>query len=53
VVSEIAAFAEEEAFGLREVNSAVNQIDQSMQQNATMVGGGRPAATPDASWEEF
>jgi methyl-accepting chemotaxis protein len=29
VVSEIAAFAEEEAVGLREVNSAVNQMDHS------------------------
>jgi methyl-accepting chemotaxis protein len=114
VASEIAASAEEQAVGLREVNSAVNQMDQVTQQNAAMVeqataashslreetdalaammdqfrtsddrisagtgagvisakalastsarsgrrqvaaiaGGGRPAATPDASWEEF
>jgi len=37
VVSEIAASAEEQAVGLREVNSAVNQMDQVTQQNAAMV----------------
>jgi methyl-accepting chemotaxis protein len=113
-VTEIAASAEEQAVGLCEVNSAVNQMDQVMQRNAAMVeqataashnlreeadalvammdpfrtgddavsaetvkgesstqtkssilarsgrrpiaamaGGGRPAATLDASWEDF
>ncbi|HTI03100.1 MAG TPA: methyl-accepting chemotaxis protein, partial [Acidisoma sp.] len=36
-VSEIAASAREQATGLSEVNSAVNQMDQVTQQNAAMV----------------
>jgi methyl-accepting chemotaxis protein len=37
VVTDIAASAQEEATGLQEVNTAVNQMDQVTQQNATMV----------------
>jgi len=37
VVSEIATSAEEQVGGRREVNSAVNQMDQVTQQNAVMV----------------
>ena len=37
VVSEIAASAREQATGLAEVNTAVNQMDQVTQQNAAMV----------------
>jgi methyl-accepting chemotaxis protein len=37
VVAEIAASAQEEATGLREVNGAINQMDQVTQQNAAMV----------------
>ncbi len=37
VVVEIAASAQEQATGLREVNSAVNQMDQVTQKNASMV----------------
>jgi methyl-accepting chemotaxis protein len=37
LVSEIAASAQEQATGLAEVNSAVNQMDQVTQQNAAMV----------------
>lgn len=37
VVSEIAASAHEQATGLKEVNAAVNQMDQVTQQNAAMV----------------
>jgi methyl-accepting chemotaxis protein len=37
LVSEIAASAQEQATGLNEVNSAVNQMDQVTQQNAAMV----------------
>jgi methyl-accepting chemotaxis protein len=37
VVSEIAASAAEQATGLQEVNTAVNQMDQVTQQNAAMV----------------
>ena len=37
VVSEIAGSAEEQATGLAQVNSAVNQMDQVTQQNAAMV----------------
>jgi methyl-accepting chemotaxis protein len=37
VVSEIAASAQEQATGLHQVNSAVNQMDQVTQQNAAMV----------------
>ncbi len=36
-VTEIAASAKEQATGLREVNAAVNQMDQVTQQNAAMV----------------
>jgi methyl-accepting chemotaxis protein len=36
-VSEIAASAQEQAIGLAEVNTAVNQMDQVTQQNAAMV----------------
>jgi len=36
-VSEIAASAQEQAAGLSEVNTAVNQMDQGTQQNAAMV----------------
>ncbi|WP_284256874.1 methyl-accepting chemotaxis protein, partial [Acidocella aquatica] len=37
LVSEIAASAQEQATGLAEVNTAVNQMDQVTQQNAAMV----------------
>jgi methyl-accepting chemotaxis protein len=37
LVSEIAASAQEQAIGLGEVNTAVNQMDQVTQQNAAMV----------------
>jgi methyl-accepting chemotaxis protein len=37
LVSEIAASAQEQATGLHEVNTAVNQMDQVTQQNAAMV----------------
>ncbi|RAK67701.1 methyl-accepting chemotaxis protein [Phenylobacterium kunshanense] len=37
LVSEIAASAKEEATGIAEVNTAVNQMDQVTQQNAAMV----------------
>ena len=37
IVTEIAASAEEQADGLAEVNTAVNQMDQVTQQNAAMV----------------
>jgi methyl-accepting chemotaxis protein len=37
VVTEIAASAEEQATGLQQVNTAVNQMDQVTQQNAAMV----------------
>jgi methyl-accepting chemotaxis protein len=37
VITEIAASAQEQASGLGEVNSAVNQMDQVTQQNAAMV----------------
>ena len=37
VVTEIAASAQEQATGLHQVNSAVNQMDQMTQQNAAMV----------------
>jgi methyl-accepting chemotaxis protein len=37
LVNEIAASAKEQATGLHEVNSAVNQMDQITQQNAAMV----------------
>lgn len=37
VVAEIAASAQEQALGLAEVNTAVNQMDQVTQQNAAMV----------------
>ena len=38
LVSEIAASAQEQAVGLSQVNTAVNQMDQVTQQNAAMVG---------------
>jgi len=37
VVAEIAAGALEQATGLQQVNTAINQMDQTTQQNATMV----------------
>ncbi len=37
LISEIAASAQEQATGLQEVNTAVNQMDQVTQQNAAMV----------------
>jgi methyl-accepting chemotaxis protein len=37
VVSAIAASAKEQATGLHEVNTAINQMDQVTQQNAAMV----------------
>ena len=37
VVAEIAASAKEQATGLAEVNTAINQMDQVTQQNAAMV----------------
>jgi len=37
VVAEIAASAQEQATGIREINIAVNQMDQVTQQNAAMV----------------
>ena len=36
-MSEIAASAQEQAIGLQQVNTAVNQMDQVTQQNAAMV----------------
>ncbi|SEB89026.1 methyl-accepting chemotaxis protein [Rhizobiales bacterium GAS191] len=44
VVSEIAAGAKEQAGGLQEVNTAVNQMDQITQQNAAMVEEATAAA---------
>ncbi len=37
VVAEIAASAQEQATGLAQVNTAINQMDQVTQQNAAMV----------------
>ncbi len=37
IVSRIAASAQEQAMGLAQVNTAVNQMDQVTQQNAAMV----------------
>jgi methyl-accepting chemotaxis protein len=37
LVSEISASAQEQATGLQQVNTAVNQMDQVTQQNAAMV----------------
>jgi methyl-accepting chemotaxis protein len=37
IVVEIAASAQEQAQGLQEVNTAINQMDQVTQQNAAMV----------------
>ena len=37
IISEIAASAQEQAAGLSQVNTAVNQMDQGTQQNAAMV----------------
>ncbi|WP_235532156.1 methyl-accepting chemotaxis protein, partial [Phenylobacterium sp. Root77] len=37
IVTEIAASAQEQAVGLQQVNTAVNQMDQVTQQNAAMV----------------
>jgi len=37
LVSEIAASAQEQSVGLSEVNTAVNEMDQVVQQNAAMV----------------
>jgi methyl-accepting chemotaxis protein len=37
LVSDIAASAQEQAIGLSEVNTAINQMDQTTQQNAAMV----------------
>ncbi len=37
LVSEIASSAQEQATGLSQVNTAVNQMDQTTQQNAAMV----------------
>ena len=37
IVTEIAASAQEQATGLQEINTAVNQMDQSTQQNAALV----------------
>jgi methyl-accepting chemotaxis protein len=44
LVSEIAASSQEQATGLNEVNSAVNQMDQVTQQNAAMVEQSTAAA---------
>ena len=44
LVSEIAASAQEQASGLAEVNTAVNQMDQFTQQNAAMVEESTAAA---------
>ncbi|MBV9512061.1 MAG: globin-coupled sensor protein [Caulobacteraceae bacterium] len=44
LVAEIAASAEEQSTGLAEVNSAVNQMDQVVQQNAAMVEQSTAAA---------
>jgi methyl-accepting chemotaxis protein len=49
-VAAIAASAEEQATGLREVNAAVNQMDQVTQQNAAMVE--QSTATSQALAEE-
>jgi methyl-accepting chemotaxis protein len=37
IVTEIAASAHEQATGLQEINTAINQMDQMPQQNAAMV----------------
>ena len=37
IVTEISASAQEQAVGLQQVNTAVNQMDQVTQQNAAMV----------------
>jgi methyl-accepting chemotaxis protein len=37
LVTDIAASAQEQATGLKEVNTAINQMDQVTQQNAAMV----------------
>ena len=44
LVAEIASSAEEQATGLAQVNSAVNQMDQVVQQNAAMVEQSTAAA---------
>ena len=49
MIRAIAASAQEQATGLAQVNTAVNQMDQVVQQNAAMVeefdgGGPRPEA---------
>ncbi len=45
LISEIALSAQEQATGLNQVNSAVNQMDQVTQQNAAMVEEATAAAT--------
>jgi len=44
VVTDIAGSAQEQATGLNEVNSAINQMDQTTQQNAAMVEQSTAAA---------
>ncbi len=45
LISEIAASSQEQAIGLSQVNTAVNQMDQVTQQNAAMVEQATAAAT--------
>jgi methyl-accepting chemotaxis protein len=52
LVSEIAASAQEQATGLQQVNSAVNQMDQVTQQNAAMVEEATAASHSMASEAE-
>ena len=52
MVAEIAAGAKEQATGLAEVNTAVNQMDQVTQQNAAMVEESTAAPTRCAEESE-
>jgi len=52
LISDIAASAQEQATGLGEVNTAVNQMDQVTQQNAAMVEQATAASTTLASEAE-
>ncbi len=49
VVSDIASAAEEQASGLAQVNTAVDQMDQTTQQNAAMV---EEATAATKTWRE-
>jgi hypothetical protein len=50
LVSEIAASTREQATGLREVNTAVNMMDQVTQQNAALIPAFCFGARPGPSW---